>query len=208
MGTLGSPRAGISDTYYRGGYGFTRKSFFKNSENNRSHFRNSFSNRSDFGQRYDRVSRLRADQTRIAPASRSLLPAPHLEIWQPRGHRGPGLPPSSQRLVPPLEKTSLPLGNIEIEQRVSGRRLLFHTPELSAIEAVLRADGTAAFSLDAETEAEADWWVADNSLCLGPRDAGPPVCRTVALAGNALRFFWGSGAPAGMAVILDDKAVN
>jgi len=208
MGTVGSPRSGISDTYFNGGYGFTRKSFFKNSENIRSQFKNSFAKRSYFGNRYDRFSRLRADQTRIFPAGRPMPAAPHLDIWQPMGDRGPGLPPPQQMLVVPPTKPSPLLGGSEIENRVSGCRLLFNTPELSAVEAVLRADGTAAFRLEAENDAEADWWVADNSLCLGPRDGGPPVCRTVALAGDALRFFWGSGAPAGMAEILEEKALN
>lgn len=68
---------------YAGAYRFTEKSFFRNSENNRSHFRNGFARRSLFGQRVERESRLKQRYAAEAAVPRALPALPDLEIFQP-----------------------------------------------------------------------------------------------------------------------------
>ena len=196
------PRRGLSDSTYNGGYGFTRKSFFKNSENNRSHFRNGFAKRSDFGHRYDRTSKLRSDQSSTASRIRPPPRIRKLDLWQPSDKSS--LPPSSATRPAYSEPgRARPLLTAEqIEKLLSGRAVLLEVADWGRLDVRFGNDG----SIEARRKADESigaWETAGSRLCLAMTKIPGRRCYQIAHTGPVLAFFMTSGAPAGRAYFHD-----
>ena len=193
-----SPRRGLSDSTYKGGYGFTRKSFFKNSENNRSHFRNGFATRSDFGHRYDGTSKLRSGSSSTAPRIRPLPRVGKLDIWQPSEGRRLPRTDAVGRVSPGLGPTSPLLTARQIGELLSGRYLLLEVADWRAFEVRFEIDGTLERRRDTN-EPIGSWKAAGARLCLEITESRDVKCYRIAKTGPVLTFFLASGAPGGRA---------
>ena len=192
------PRRGLSDSTYNGGYGFTRKSFFKNSENNRSHFRNGFAKRSDFGHRYDRTSKLRLVFSPTPPGARPLPAIRKLELWQPSDKTSLPGTSAAGRAYAERGRANPLLTADEIEKLLSGRGVLLEVAELGRLDVRFGTDGTIEARRKAG-EAIGAWETDESRLCIAVTRSPGARCYHITNRGPVLTFFMASGAPAGRA---------
>ena len=200
-----SARSGLSDTYVDGGYGFTRKSFFKNSENNKSHFRNSFSKRSYFGHRYDRISKLHFGLGGPDSLVRPLTAPPKLKVWQPTGVTSLAWPNERALSIPSPGNATPRLSAREIEVLVSGRSATLEILDVGKLEGRFASDGSAAYRNE-DGRRSGSWRAEDSRLCLTVTRSTPARCYGVATNGPVMLLFMASGAPAGRALFTDAPA--